>query len=328
MRGRVALFAVLSVACVALAVGYVGWSASQRSGEAAGADAGPGPADAAGGRIFFQNVVRDGGYAKLASVPLARPAAERAVSGRVCERLHVSAAGGICLVPSRGLVGHAYEAILLDGRLRERERVELPGLNSRARMSADGRYAAATGFVVGDSYAEGSFSTRTFLIDVRRGEALAQLEDFTVFRDGARVRSIDFNFWGVTFARDSNTFYATLGTRGTSYLVRGDVARRRLEVLHEGVECPALSPDGTRVAYKQRTSSLSWRLAVLDLRTLRSHTLAETRSVDDQPEWLDDDRVLYGLDASVWVVPSDGGGRPRELIDDALSPAVLHPTDV
>jgi len=60
--------------------------------------------------------------------------------------------------------------------------------------------------------------------------------------------------------------------------------------------------------------------------------LAETRSVDDQAEWLDDQRVLYGLpkgaDASmaadVWVVPSDGTGRPEVFLKDASSPTVVR----
>ena len=40
-------------------------------------------------------------------------------------------------------------------------------------------------------------------------------------------RRADFNFWGVTFARDGNRFYATLGTGGKTYLVEGDVAARQ-----------------------------------------------------------------------------------------------------
>ncbi len=38
-----------------------------------------------------------------------------------------------------------------------------------------------------------------------------------------------------------------------------------------------------------------WRLAVLDLRTGQQTRLAEQHSVDDQPEWLDDQHILYGL---------------------------------
>jgi hypothetical protein len=52
--------------------------------------------------------------------------------------------------------------------------------------------------------------------------------------------------------------------------------------------------------------------------------------VDDQVEWLDDDRVVYGLPrdesalTDVWVVPADGGGRPSVLVPRAWSPAVVR----
>jgi hypothetical protein len=63
---------------------------------------------------------------------------------------------------------------------------------------------------------------------------------------------------------------------------------------------------------------------VLDLETKREVALAETRSVDDQVEWLDDDRILYGLIQDVWVVRADGSGVPRIYIPNALSPAVVR----
>jgi Tol biopolymer transport system component len=94
-------------------------------------------------------------------------------------------------------------------------------------------------------------------------------------------------------------------------------------VIAEDVECPSLSPDATRLAFKLRKGG-SWRLHVLDLKTGRRTPLAETRSVDDQVEWLDDGRILYGYQGDVWVVPADGKGRPRVYLNDALSPAVVR----
>jgi hypothetical protein len=76
---------------------------------------------------------------------------------------------------------------------------------------------------------------------MRTGKRLANLEQFTTFRDGKRFKSIDFNFWGVTFARDSDRFYATLSTRGKTYLVEGNVRARRMRVLTENVAPLALT---------------------------------------------------------------------------------------
>ena len=140
------------------------------------------------------------------------------------------------------------------------------------------------------------------------------------------MTAVDVNFWGVTFARDSDRFYATLATGGTTYLIRGSVSQRLARVIHENVECPSLSPDGTRIAFKKRTGSKGtpWRLTVLDLATMRETPLSEQRSVDDQAEWLDDERVLYAVDGSVWAARADGTGTPRRYIAGADSPASVR----
>ena len=67
-------------------------------------------------------------------------------------------------------------------------------------------------------------------------------------------------------------------------------------------------------------------LHVLDLATMRETPLAETRGVDDQAEWLDDDHVLYGYKNAVWSIRADGSGRPQMYLAGALSPTVVRPT--
>jgi hypothetical protein len=100
-------------------------------------------------------------------------------------------------------------------------------------------------------------------------------------------------------------------------------------VLRDGVECPSLSPDGTRIAFKARVpgsgglGGARWRLSVLSLDTLVDHPLAETRSVDDQAEWLDNGTVLYSVESDTYAVPADGSGAPRLFAHRADSPAVL-----
>src|SRR5204863_10172360 len=99
----------------------------------------------------------------------------------------------------------------------------------------------------------------------------------------------------------------------------------------ENVECPSLSPDGTRLAFKEAIDGnpkRGWRLSTVDLATLRVTHLGETRSVDDQAVWLDGATISYALQRSdgineVWSVPSDGTGEPRLLVDGANSPAPI-----
>src|SRR4029078_11847679 len=85
------------------------------------------------------------------------------------------------------------------------------------------------------------------------------LETLPVQRDGRVISGPDFNLWGVTFGKDGKTFYATLGTGSERLLVRGDLATRSLEVVGDQVECPSLSPDGRRIAFKHRTPHSSRR---------------------------------------------------------------------
>jgi hypothetical protein len=245
----------------------------------------------------------------------------------VCQRVHFGGGRGLCIVPRQTLLGTEIVAKTFGPDMEPVHEVRLSGLPSRARVSPDGRYGAATVFVTGHSYAGDAFSTQTTLIDMASGLIVGDLERFEVLRGGRRIKSVDFNFWGVTFARNSDRFYATLSTRGKTHLVEGHVRARRMTVLRENVECPSLSPDGTRVAYKKRIGDgrRPWRLHVLDLVTMTDTALAEPRGVDDQAEWLDESHVLYGLNGDVWVVPADGSGEAARYVTDALSPAVVRP---
>jgi hypothetical protein len=209
----------------------------------------------------------------------------------------------------------------------------LNGIPSRTRMSRDGSLVATTTFVHGHSYANaGEFSTET-LVSRADGSMSENVEQFTLFVDGAVVAAADKNIWGVTFA-GGDRFYATAASAKKTWLVEGSLAKRTLTALRPDAECPSLSPDGTRVAVKTRGDLPpgQWRIAVHDLRSGKSTLLAETRSVDDQIEWLDDSTVVYGLPRAgegptatdVWSVPADGTGSPGLLIHDAWSPAVIR----
>jgi hypothetical protein len=324
-RRRAVLFALLVAACLAGAGAAIVSATGQ--GDTSGTDgsaARAALADAgAGGRQVTLFRKPESGDVAVAS--LGDPGADPALAPMKCARVYFAGGRGLCLMRGGGFAA-GYEAAVFGPDLRVTGRVDVDGIPSRARVSPDGRYGAVTLFVTGHSYADaGQFSTETTLIDLARGEEIANVEEFTVTRAGRQVTAIDVNFWGVTFARDSDRFYATLATGGKTYLIEGSVSARTARVLHENVECPSLSPDGTRLAYKRRgpSSSNPWRLTVLDLATMRETPLAETRSSDDQAEWLDDDRVLYARDGDTWVVPADGTGEPRRFIGDADSPAVV-----
>jgi len=241
-----------------------------------------------------------------------------------CERVYYAAGHGICMgvAPS----GVDYDATIFDSRMRSVHKIGLTGLPSRARVSADGRYGAMTVFVTGDSYLESptAFSTRTTIVEMASGRQIGQLEQFQVSKDGKPFDAVDFNFWGVTFAKDPNRFYATLGTGGKHYLVEGNVSEKSVRVLREGVECPSLSPDGRQIAYKSRIGTEPrWHLRVLDVATLADHPVAESHSIDDQVEWLDDETLVYSDGTNVYTVPADGSGQAGLLVRDATSPVRL-----
>jgi len=327
-RRRLLLFALLAVGCV-LATSVAVISAVQARESAKLAVAGAGALlPAAEAEQHPQVVFRGGANAgnQVAIAPLASVPGRPTGTPLSCDRVYFAGGRGICLARGSGFAA-GYRARVFGPDLRVPREVAVDGVPSRARVSPDGRYGSVTMFVAGHSYAAaGEFSTQTTLIDLARGAKIADLEEFAVSRGGRQVTAVDMNFWGVTFARDSDRFYATLATGGKTYLIEGSVSARTARVIHENVECPSLSPDGTRVAYKRRTGSSTrpWRLTVLDLATMRETPLAEQRSVDDQAEWLDDGSVLYGVDGDVWTVPADGGGRPSRFLADAASPAVVR----
>jgi WD40-like Beta Propeller Repeat len=351
-KRRIAIFCLIFVLCISASVGYVWLRVRQLEDKTDSASAktdlitpnkmaGIVPKDISNGTlskegsdssvslskprfVIFRNMAEGNQFGQLSTVSLDDLSQPRVPVGLSCERSYFANGYGVCLTAKRGSIT-TYHAYVFDRSFQwHQDLPPLKGIPSRARVSPDGRYVAITVFVSGHSYAPGGFATQVDIYRTLDGSRVAELDQFTVERDGKVFSEIDFNFWGVTFAGDGNRFYATLGTGGQNYLIEGDLATRHARIIHAGVECPSLSPDGQRVAFKRLSTNSGWHIYVFNLSTGVETMLAETRSVDDQVEWLDDKRILYVLNNEIWVMPSDGGGSPAVFLANAYSPAVVR----
>ena len=248
-----------------------------------------------------------------------------------CERVAFGGTRGICLQSSGGVVP-TYSGLIVDRNYQQTAEFGLGGLPSRARVSPNGRWGAVTVFVTGHAYTgAGEFSTRTTLIDLNINWHV-DLEQFAVFKDGEPYSPTDRNLWGITFTPDSNAFYATMKTGSTTYLMKGDPANKRLDVVAETAECPAISPDGKTIAFKLREGD-RYRLVAFNVANGQRRVLEGAGYLDDQVEWLDNHTVLFGVDRStlgsgrrsdIWKYDLDTGAERTIVAESAESPIVLR----
>ena len=324
LRTRLLLVGVGALVLAAVGVGYSVYAGS-RASESAHASGDAVPASDPG--LYLRDadgyVVVQEGEGADAVVEGEEPAREG--TGLDCFRFYAAGGTAVCLRPQGGLTPMTTTEIL-DDDLHVVQSFEFDGVPTRARESPSGRMIAWTVFVTGDSYASTNFSTRTGMYDLETGYLVDSIEDLQLYIDGERIRRPDVNFWGVTFTEDDNTFYATVATGGRTYLVEGDVEKWTAHALRENLECPSLSPDGTRLAFKKRVNDSvddPWRLYVLDLATMQEHPVAEDRNIDDQAAWLDDGTLAYAVGDDVWSVPADGSGGPKLIAPGASSPVLV-----
>jgi hypothetical protein len=332
-----ALVVILAGATTAYAVRDHGSGGPAHSGSGAGptgTDGSTGPVGAPleGPRIVFRNTGLDDRYGQVAMVPLSDPGGPRTFTGVACDRVYATATEESCLRAGQGgasgsdlvQLNRSWQVVATD---------PVPGLPSRTRISPDGSLVASTTFVSGHAYMQIGFSTET-IVRHFDGTGYGNLESFRLIIDGHTVKPEDRNVWGVTFARDDDTFYATVGTDGSTYLVKGSLSARTLTAIHTNAECPSLSPDGTHVAYKVDIGNGQkwWTPAVLDLETgVQTLLGGERRNIDDQVEWLDGHTLLYGVPRTdeagvddIWALRTTPWAKPRLLIKNAWSPAVIR----
>lgn len=254
---------------------------------------------------------------------------ERHVLPQDCVRLDWNVNGGICL--NADLNSLAGRGFLLDSGFVPQGRFTIGG-PSRAAVSPDGAVASWTGFTVGHSYLDpGEFATTTQVVSIER-EVGANLETiFDTFDfDGDAYMPEDRNYWGVTFI-DADRFYATLGTDDGDVIVEGNVQTRRLDFAHSNASCPEVSPDGSTIVAKERRGD-GFQLVAIDTESGTRRDLGETRSVDDQVEWLNETTILYGLPNleegtsaqpafDIWALDVAAGSAPELFVPFADSPA-------
>jgi len=120
------------------------------------------------------------------------------------------------------------------------------------------------------------------------------LSQFEVLAPDRRYHAADRQFWGLTFV-DSDAFYVTGYFGEDPEILFGSIQRKTIKPTGYIGSCPAVSPDGRLLAFKQLRDDGSFEIAVAEVETGTVTVLNEDRSIDDQVEWLDNDTILYAL---------------------------------
>ena len=342
MNRRIAIWLVVAVAIVAvsLAVVFRAFSAAPAS-QSGGADLTTMLAQPH--YVFVDQSVanRD----EIGVVPASNPQADhKFLSTQRCDRVSARSSLIVCLrtVPS----GKASEGTVFDvkpdGTLAIVRTFPLTGVPSRATISPDLKNTAATVFEPGpvkggEEYSDvGGFTTRTSIHSVVPGgkDYLDLAKDFVVVKDGRTFKPKEMNVWGVTFSpTDPDRFYVTVESGGGHWLSEGSFRTGQIVLGHPNVECPSISPDGKRIGYKFPLGDGTWRLHVLNLQTHEDRALDETRNIDDQIQWINDQTIMYqfrtvqpGADSKtdVWSIDIQPGSQPGMLISNANSPSYVQ----
>lgn len=284
-------------------------------------------------RIVFRNTASGSGYGKIATVAVDDPAGPRELSELVCDRVDSNGQTLSCLRTLRG-IPTTFETRVVDTSNDSQTTHPLAGIPSRTRVS-EGGMVATTAFVTGHSYAADSFSTET-MIRSAGGTDYGNLEFYRMMVEGKELTAIDRNVWGVTFVNDDQ-FYATVASGGRTWLVKGSISSRLMTSVRQNAECPSLSPDGSKVAYKKRKAKpgpVHWDIAVLDLKSMQETVIPLEHGFDDQLEWLDEVTLLFGSprtdtpgDSDVYSVRATADAEPELLIEHAWSPSVVRSAD-
>lgn len=264
----------------------------------------------------------------------------RTLLDRSCMRVDISSGNGICLSEDDRMVD-SYTSTFFDATvpdLTEIKSYSTP-LPSRARVSSDGSLASATGFIDGDTYEDlgSGINTIVTLDSFDSTLPLIGLNQFKVEASDAEYNGPGRTFWGVTFV-DNNEFYVTGLFTDTALILHGSIADRSMELTGIEGSCPSVSPDRETLVYKRSRDEGGFDLVAVDLAAGDTWTLGETRSVDDQVAWFDNDTILYALhpdeeneaeegdtqpEFDVWKLDITEGAEPELFLLDADSPTMI-----
>lgn len=288
---------------------------------------------AAPGEVMVINRVPGPDYGRLA---IRHADGTRTLLDRTCLRVHISADHGVCISQNEGIVP-TFTTTFFEAVNPEVEIKSYPSaLPSRARISPEGTLSAVTAFVTGSSYADigGEATTIVTIDEIDSSRLLRGITGFEIDSDESRFDNLNPQYWGITFV-DENEFYITGYFGEQPEVMHGWVDMLTMEPTGLIGSCPSLSPDGRTLVYKELQDDGSFQLVAVDLETDESWALGETRSVDDQVEWLDDDTILYALhpdgredlvqpEFDIWMVDIAPGSEPEIFLPNADSPAVAR----
>ena len=279
--------------------------------------------------VVFKDTRASGDYGKVAWISLDALQGERTSTGLSCDRVYRTGGMLSCLSVNRGMKT-TYESDVYSVGGQRLASTPLAGEPSRTRVSATGM-VGVTAFITGESYENVGFSTQT-TIKSPGGKDFGNIQDFTLKIGEKTLTAEDRNLWGVTFAKDGNTFFATAASGKQTWLMRGSLVEKTMTALSENAECPSISPNGKMIAYKKRrTDSVPahWDIAVQDLAKGTEQLYPLEAGFDDQLEWLDSSTLLFGIarpenpgDADIYSLALRDGAVPELFLEHAWSPSI------
>ena len=291
----------------------------------------PGIAPAPGEVLVINRTLGDD-YGRLA---IRHTDGTRTLLERRCVRVHLAADTGVCVSRDEGTAPLFTTTFFASINPNVEIKSYPSALPSRARISPEGTFSAVTAFVSGGSYEDiGSDTTTIVTIDeidstrlVRGGN---QLE---VNADEDKYQVLDAQYWGMSFA-DEDEFYITGFYGDEAEVMHGTLTDMTVEPTGWVGSCPSLSPDDATLVFKEMTPN-GFQLVAVDVESQTTWKLGETRSVDDQVEWLDNDTILYALHPEggdtpvdpqfdIWMLDIAEGSEPALFLANADSPAVAR----